>query len=141
MASTRARRSTSLTWASSIWTLPSWMRSWWLAGRTFSASSRGMLTLTVSPLASELLTRPCSQRYLDADVVAFSELDWPVFAGAEVACAEAPSGDARSAVAAMRAVLANKVLYRSDITSLGLEIVLMRLDMKRCLLTGAGAGS
>src|SRR2546430_10210937 len=73
MASTRARSSTSLTWASSILILPSWRRCLLIAGRTFSASSRGMLTRTVSPLASELMTRTCSQRSLDTEVVDRSE--------------------------------------------------------------------
>jgi len=41
-------------------------------------------------------------------------------------------------MAAMRALLAKKPLLRSDITSLELDILLMRLDMKRCLLADAG---
>src|ERR1700686_2438714 len=90
-----------------------------MAGKTFSANSRGTLTRTVSPLASELMTRTCSQRSLDADVV-----DWLELAGAVGDCAKAPSGERRSAAAAMRAVLAKKPLLRSDMTG--------------CLLAGAG---
>src|SRR5713101_5191656 len=102
------------------------MRSWWMAGRTFSANSRGTLTRTVSPLASELITRTCSQRSLDADVV-----DWLELAGAAVDCAKAPSGERITAASIMgkgpaklsRAGLAKKPLFRSDMTG--------------CLLTGA----
>src|SRR5229473_3920227 len=111
MASTRARRSTSLTCASSILTLPAWRRSLLMAGRTFSASSRGTLTRTVSPLASELITRTCSQRSLDADVV-----DWLELAGAAADCARTPSGERTRAAAAMRATLAKRPLLRSDMT-------------------------
>src|SRR5712692_4599997 len=127
MASTRARRSTSLTWPLSILTLPSWRRSLLMAGRTFSASSRGTLTRTVSPFASELMTRTCSQRSLDVDAV-----DWLELAGAAVDWAKAPRGERTSAAssigklpaATVRAVLAKKRLLRSDMTG--------------CLLTGAG---
>src|SRR5258708_36187282 len=111
MASTRAWRSTSLTLALSTLTLPLRRRSLFTAGRTLSASSRGTLTRTVSPLASVLMTRTCSQRSLDADAVDCVEL-----AGAAVDCARAPSGDARRIVAVMRAVFANKILYLSDMT-------------------------
>src|SRR5258707_8075445 len=121
MASTRARRSTSSIWALSILTLPPWRRSLLMAGRTFSANSRGTLTRTVSPLASELMTRTCSHRSLGADVV-----DWLELAGAAVDCAKAPRGERTSAAAAMRAGLAVKRGLRSDITG--------------CLLTGGGAG-
>src|SRR6266404_1431191 len=119
MASTRARRSTSSIWALSIFTLPPWRRSLLMAGRTFSANSRGMLTRTVSPLASELMTRTCSQRSLDADGV-----DWLELAGAAVDCAKAPRGERMRAAVAMRAVLAKKPLLGSDMTG--------------CLLAGAG---
>src|SRR5258705_3582853 len=119
MASTSARKSTSLTWALSILTLPSWMRSWWMAGRTFSASLRGTLTRTVSPLLSELMTRTCSQRSFATDVV-----DWLELAGAVLDCAKAPNGGSMRAAAAMRAVFENKALLRSDMTG--------------CLLAGAG---
>src|SRR6267378_5602025 len=119
IASTRARRSTSLTWASSILTLPSWRRFLLMAGRTFSANSRGMLTRTVSPLASELMTRTCSQWSLDTDVV-----DWVELAGAAADCAKTPSGENTRAAVAMRAVLEKKALLRSDMTG--------------CLLAGAG---
>src|SRR5229473_182415 len=127
MASTRARRSTSLTWPLSILTLPAWRRSLLMVGRTFSASSRGTLTRTVSPLASELITRTCSQRSFETDVVDCVEL-----AGAAVDCAKAPSGETATAAssigklpaAAVRTVLARKRLLRSD--------------MIGCLLTGAG---
>src|SRR6266705_1396411 len=119
MASTRARRSTSLTCASSILILPSWRRCLLIAGRTFSASSRGTLTRTVSPLASELMTRTCSQRSLDTDVV-----DWLELAGAAVDCAMTPSGERKRAAAAMRTVVTKKHLLRSDMTG--------------CLLVGAG---
>src|SRR5882762_8565414 len=119
MASTRARRSTSLTWASSILTLPSWRRFLLMAGRTFSANSRGTLTRTVSPLASELMTRTCSQRSLDTDVV-----DWVELAGAAADCAKTPSGERTRMAVAMRAVLEKKPLLRSDMTA--------------CLLVGAG---
>src|SRR5712691_3224058 len=118
MASTRARRSTSLTWASSILILPSWRRCLLIAGRTFSASSRGTLTRTVSPLASELMTRMCSQRSLDTEVVDGLEL-----AGA-ADCAKTPNGERARAAVAMRAVLAKKLLLRSD--------------MIGCLQAGAG---
>src|SRR5882724_9452173 len=117
MASTRARRSTSSIWALSILTLPPWRRSLLMAGRTFSANSRGTLTRTVSPLASELMTRTCSHRSLGADVV-----DWLELAGVAVDCAKAPRGERTSAAAAMRAVLAMKRWLRSDMTG--------------CLLTG-----
>src|ERR1700687_6489396 len=90
MASTRARRATSLPWASSILTLPLWRRSLLIVGRTFSANSRGTLTRTVSPLASELMTRTCSQRSLDAGVV-----DWLELAGAGGGGAKAPRGGRR----------------------------------------------
>src|SRR5260370_5024377 len=43
-------------------TLPLWRRSLLMAGRTFSAISRGTLTRTVSFLDSVLTTRTCSQR-------------------------------------------------------------------------------
>src|SRR5713226_1470102 len=126
IASTRARRSTSSMWALSILTLPAWRRSLLMAGRTFSASSRGTFTRTVSPLASELMTRTCSQRSLDVDAV-----DWLELAGAAVDWAKAPRGERTSAAssigklpAAVRAVLAKKRLQRSDMTG--------------CLLTGAG---
>src|SRR3984893_12912604 len=119
MASTRARRSTSLTWASSILTLPSWSRFLLVAGRTFSANSRGTLTRTVSPLASELMTRTCSQRSLDTDVV-----DWLELAGAGADCAKTPKGERMRAAVAMRAVLAKKPRLGSDMTG--------------CLLAGAG---
>src|ERR1700687_369807 len=119
MASTRARRSTSLTWASSILTLPLWRRSLLRGGRPLSANSRGTLTRTVSPLASELMTRTCSQRSLDADVV-----DWLELAGAVGDCVKAASGERRSAAAAMKAVSAKEPLLRSDMTG--------------CLLAGAG---
>jgi hypothetical protein len=76
-----------------------------MAVRTFSASSSGTLTRTVSPLASELMTRTCSQRSLDAEVV-----DWLELAGAVVDWAKTPRGERIRAVAVMRAVLANKVL-------------------------------
>src|SRR5438876_5918975 len=110
MASTSARRSTSLTWALSILTLPSWMRSWWMAGRTLSASSRGTLTRTVSPLASELITRTCSQRSCLADVVDRVEL-----AVALGVCARARPGMRSSVVAAASAVLVQKPRLQSDI--------------------------
>src|SRR6266852_7417832 len=122
MASTRARRSTSLTWALSILTLPACRRSLLIAGRTFSASSRGTFTRTVSPFASELITRMCSQRSLDAETV-----DWVELAGATVDCAKAVSGERTSAEAAMKAVLAKKGLLRSDISGFlltGAETVL-----------------
>src|SRR5712691_43212 len=106
MASTRARRSTSLTWASSILILPSWRRCLLIAGRTFSASSRGTLT------------RMCSQRSLDTEVVDGLEL-----AGA-ADCAKTPNGERARAAVAMRAVLAKKLLLRSD--------------MIGCLQAGAG---
>src|SRR5882762_10232361 len=111
MASTRARRSTSLTWALSILTLPSWMRSRLMVGRTFSASSRGTLTRTVSPLASELMTRTCSQRSLDADVV-----DGLEPAGAAVDCAKVTKGERRRAAVVTRAVFAKIPLLRSYMT-------------------------
>src|SRR5437016_2966850 len=133
IASTRARRSTSLTWALSILTLPSWMRSLLMVGRTFSASSSGTLTRTVSPLASELRTRTCSQRSFDAVVV-----DWLELAEAAVDCAKVPTGERTIATVAMRADLAKKLRERLDITCLRLGILLMRLDMKRCLLAGGG---
>src|SRR5439155_22712014 len=95
-----------------------------MAGRTFSASSRGTLTRTVSPLASELMTRTYSQRSLEADVVALSEPDWPALGGPDVDCARVPSGKRRRAVPAMRVVLTNKVLERSS--------------MRGHLLAGAG---
>src|SRR5882724_6552586 len=118
IASTRARKSTSLTWALSILTLPSWIRSWWMAGSTFSASSRGTLTRTVSPLLSELITRTCSQRSFETEVV-----DWLELAGAALDCAKASNGESMRAAAAMRAVLQKKALLRSDMTG--------------CLLAGA----
>src|SRR5258708_21934239 len=80
-----------------------------MAGRTFSANSRGMLTRTVSPLASELMTRTCSHRSLGADVV-----DWLELAGAAVDCAKAPRGERTSAAAAVRAGLGMKRGVRSD---------------------------
>src|ERR1700730_7541084 len=89
-----------------------------MAGRTFSASSRGTLTRTLSPLVSVLITRTCSQRSCDTDAVGWVEL-----AGATADCAKTPSGEKRTA-AAMRAVLAKKPLLRSDMTG--------------CLLTGSG---
>ena len=70
-------------------------------------------------MASELMTRTCSQRSLDADVV-----DWLEFAGAVADCAKAPNGERRRAAAEIRAVLAKNPLLRSDMT--------------RCLLAGAG---
>src|SRR5712692_5914324 len=126
IASTRARRSTSSMWALSILTLPAWRRSLLMAGRTFSASSSGTFTRTVSPLASELMTRTCSQRSLDVDAV-----DWLELVGAVVDCAKAPRGERTTAASsigklpavAVRAVLAKKRLLRSDMTG--------------CLLTGA----
>src|SRR5258708_32061686 len=121
MASTRARRSTSFTWPLSILILPSCMRSWWMAGRTFSASSSGTLTRTVSPLLSELMTRTCSQRSFEREVV-----DWPELAGAALDCAKAPSGESMRAAVAMRAVFEDQALLRSDMTG--------------CLLAGAGPG-
>src|SRR6267143_5782353 len=121
MASTSARRSTSLTRALSILTLPSWRRSLLMVGRTFSANSRGTLTRTVSPLASELMTRTCSQRSLDADVV-----DWVELVEVTADCAKALSGERRRAAVEMRVVLAKKPLLRSDMTG--------------CLLTGGGPG-
>src|SRR5260370_41176998 len=108
MASTRARKSTSLTWALSILPLRLWRRSLLTAGRTFSASSRGMLTRTVSPLASVLMTRTCSQRSLDEDVA-----DWLELAEAEVDCAKAPRGVRTRADAAMRAILAKRLSIRA----------------------------
>src|SRR5260370_27983451 len=115
MASTRAGRATSLTGALSILTLPLWRRCLLTAGRTFSASSRGMLTRTVSPLASVLMTRTCSQRSLDEDVA-----DWLELAEAEVDCAKAPRGLRTRAVAAMRAILAKRRLLRAHLTWLTL---------------------
>src|SRR2546429_9005132 len=61
------------------------MRSLLMVGRTFSASSRGTLTRTVSPLASELMTRTCSQRSEDDEVD--EDLDEP-----EDDCATTPKG-------------------------------------------------
>src|SRR5260370_38373822 len=91
------------------------MRSWWTAGRTFSASSRGTLTRTVSPLASELMTGTCSQRSFETDVVDCVEL-----AGAVVDCAKAPRGEratpassvGKLPAAGARTVLATKRLVR-----------------------------
>jgi hypothetical protein len=51
------------------------------------------------------MTRTCSQRSLDAEVV-----DWLELAGAVVDWAKTPRGEGRRAVAVMRAVLANKAL-------------------------------
>src|SRR5258708_18177499 len=90
-----------------------------MVGRTFSANSRGTLTRTVSPLASELMTRTCSQRSLDADVV-----DWVELAEATADCAKAPSGERRRAAVVMRTGLAKKPLLRADIPG--------------CLLNGGG---
>src|SRR4029077_9607963 len=121
-ASTRARRSTSLTWALSILTLPAWMRSLLMVGRTFSASSKGTLTRTVSPLASELMTRTCSQRSeVDED------LDEP-----EDDCATTPKGASNKRAVAARADLAKRLREQLDITSLRLDILRLRLDMKGC---------
>src|SRR6266566_8122748 len=102
MASTRARSSTSLTWASSILILPSWRRCLLIAGRTFSASSRGTLTRTVSPLASELMTRTCSQRSDDDEVD--EDLDEP-----EDDCATTPKGASKKRALAARADLAKRL--------------------------------
>src|SRR5438094_8541348 len=87
------------------------MRSWWMAGRSFSASSRGTLTRTVSPLASELMTRTCNQRSLDGEAV-----DWLELAGAAVACAKVPSGDRRRRAVATSAALAKRTLSRVSMT-------------------------
>src|SRR5689334_8616658 len=87
-----------------------------MAGRTFSANSRGTLTRTVSPLLSELMTRTCSQRSLDV-------VDWPGLVWA-ADCAKTPSGESVSATVDMSAVLAIKAR--------------LRLDMTGCLLAGAG---
>src|SRR5260370_27957790 len=102
------------------------MRSWWTGGRTFSASSRGTFTRTVSPLASELMTRTCSQRSFETDVVDCVEL-----AGAVVDCAKAPSGEratAASSIGKLPAAAVPTVLARKR---------LLRSDMIGCLLTGA----
>src|SRR5260370_10012493 len=90
-----------------------------MVGRTFSANSRGTLTRTVSPLASELMTRTCSQRSLDADVV-----DWVELAEVTADCAKALSGERRRAAVEVRVGLAKKILVRSDMTG--------------CLLPGRG---
>src|SRR5258707_14575652 len=66
--------------------LPLWRRSLLMAGRTFSASSSGTLTRTVSPLLSELTTRTWSQRSL--------------LAGPEAGGATAASGGKSMAAAA-----------------------------------------
>src|SRR5260370_41155806 len=92
-----------------------------MVGRTFSANSRGTLTRTVSPLASELMTRTCSQRSLDADVV-----DWVELAEVTADCAKALSGERRRAAVELRVGLAKKLLLRADMTGL--------------LLTGGGPG-
>src|SRR5882762_4281017 len=81
-----------------------------MAGSTFSASSRGTLTRTVSPLASELMTRTCSQRSCFADVVDGAEL---VLALGD--CASASPGMRSSVVAAASAVLVQRPRLRSDI--------------------------
>jgi len=52
------------------------------------------------------MTRTCSQRSLDTDVV-----DWLGLAGAAVDCARAPSGERTRAAAAMRATLAKRPLF------------------------------
>src|ERR1700674_4961036 len=81
-----------------------------MAGSTFSASSRGTLTRTVSPLASELITRTCSQRSCLTDVVDGAELGLALGA-----CARASPGMRSSVVAAMSAVLVQKPRLQSDI--------------------------
>src|SRR6267142_7276028 len=110
MASTIARRSTSFTCAQPILTLPPCNRSWLMAGSTFSASSSGTLTRTVSPLASELITRTCSQRSCFADVVECVEL--VLAAGV---CARIRPGMRSRVVAAASAVLVQKPRLQSDI--------------------------
>jgi len=62
-------------------------------------------------LASELMTRTCNQRSLDTEVV-----DWLELAGAAADCAKTPNGERARAAVAMRAVLAKKLLLRSDMT-------------------------
>src|SRR6267142_2094568 len=81
-----------------------------MAGSTLSASSRGTLTRTVSPLASELITRTCSQRSCFADVVEGVEL-----ALAAGACARPRPGMRSRMVAAVSAVLVQKPRLQSDI--------------------------
>jgi len=60
---------------------------------------------------SELITRTCSQRSFETEVV-----DWLELAGAALDCAKAPNGESMRAAAAMRAVLQKKALLRSDMT-------------------------
>src|SRR6266571_9356080 len=103
-----------------------------MVGRTFSASSRGTFTRTVSPLPSVQMTRTCSQRSPFAAGVA-ELVDSADFAGAAVACAKAPSG-ARTSAAAKSAPLANRLSVRTHFTAL------RRLDMAECLLAGTFPG-
>src|SRR2546430_8848467 len=109
------------------------MRSLLMVGRTFSASSRGTLTRTVSPLASELMTRTCSQRSKDDEVD--EDLDEP-----EDDCATTPKGASNNRAAA-RADLAKRLRERLDVRSLRLDIFRLRLDMKRCLPCRRRAGA
>ena len=77
------------------------------------------MTRTVSPLASELMMRTCSQRSEEDDVDEAEDLD--VLEGD---CASAPKGVSHSSAVVTRAVLARIPLLRSDMTG--------------CLLAGAG---
>src|SRR5256885_15570489 len=90
------------------------MRSLLMVGRTFSASSRGTLTRTVSPLASELMTRTCSQRSKDDEVD--EDLDEP-----EDDCATTPKGASNNRAVAARADLAKRLREQLEITSLRSE--------------------
>src|SRR5215475_13207162 len=112
-----ARRSTSLISALSILTLPLCRRSWLTAGSTFSASSRGTFTRTVSPLPSLQITRTWSQRSPFSELVDCAALAWVL-----LACARTPAG-ANSRAGA----IANMALVVSP---------RWKVDMADCLLAG-----
>src|SRR5277367_1263810 len=75
-----------------------------MVGRIFSASSSGTFTHTVSPLASELITRTCSQRS-----------PW------DAVCAYPAKGDTSSAAASTSEVWLHRL------NNLGIRIMAVRL--------------
>jgi len=77
------------------------------------------------------MTRTCSQRSEDDEVD--EDLDEP-----EDDCATTPKGASNKRAVAARADLAKRLREQLDITSLRLDILRLRLDMKRCLPAGGG---